>query len=104
MGTPGRDSTLQRWGREISQKEKKCVCPGLAGENRSASGPELGVSVIMVLELQVTEKDLLCETEAVQASGLVVSASPRCHRGLRLFLSTWSSAARFRVHLVQRWL
>lgn len=101
MGTPGRDST-QRWG-EISQKEKY-VCPGLAGENRSASGPELGVSVIMVLELQVTEKDLLCETEAVQASGLVVSASPRCHRGLRLFLSPLGHPLPWFQFIVQRWL
>ena len=57
MGTPGRDSTKSRG--EISQKEKY-ICPGLAGENRSASGPEVGVSVRMLLELQATEKDLLC--------------------------------------------
>lgn len=57
MGTPGRDST-QRWG-EISQKEKY-ICPRLGGANRSASGPEVDVSVRMLLELQATEKDLLC--------------------------------------------
>lgn len=57
MGTPGRDST-QRWG-EISQKEKY-ICARLGGANRSASGPEVDVSVRMLLELQATEKDLLC--------------------------------------------
>lgn len=50
----------------------------------SVSGQEVGVSVRMLSELQVTEKHLSSQTEEVQASGPVDWAALWCHLGLRL--------------------
>lgn len=50
----------------------------------SIPGQEVGVSIRMLSELQVTEKLLSPQTEAIQASGPVDWAILWCHLGLRL--------------------
>lgn len=51
------------------------------------SGQDVGLSVKMLSELQVTEEKNYHLKQAVLASGLVASAAPWCHLGLRWFLS-----------------